>query len=126
MVCIKSFIGAQAFQALAIMASPTPQISKDTGGELMAQASIYMCEHTYWNGQCRNELVDLNRCYNVPGGWNDRISSIRNDSKSFYKCVWYLDGNCQGGSYENQEDANLADGNGRFNDSISSYSCKQK
>lgn len=26
---------------------------------------------------------------NVPSGWNDRISSIRNDSKAYYKCTWY-------------------------------------
>ncbi|KAJ4324654.1 hypothetical protein N0V84_003778 [Fusarium piperis] len=34
--------------------------------------------------------------------------------------------NCNGKSYSNQEDANLADGDGTFNDSISSYSCRRK
>ncbi|KAM5358809.1 hypothetical protein ACJZ2D_014950 [Fusarium nematophilum] len=33
---------------------------------------------------------------------------------------------CNGKSYSNQEDANLADGDGAFNDSISSYSCRRK
>lgn len=36
------------------------------------------------------------------------------------------DDNCRGASYKNQEDADLGDGNGRFNNSISSYSCKRK
>ncbi|KAF6805822.1 hypothetical protein CMUS01_08112 [Colletotrichum musicola] len=125
MVSIKSLLALLAVQAMTAAAAPAP-VSDDPAMELMAQASIYFCSDIRWNGECRNHLIDLDKCTNVPSGWNDRISSIRNDSKSFYTCTWYLDAGCRGQSYGNQEDANLADGNGRFNDSISSYSCKRK
>ncbi|KAF6824472.1 hypothetical protein CPLU01_10829 [Colletotrichum plurivorum] len=163
MVSIKSLLALLAVQAMTAAAAPAP-VSDDPAMELMAQASIYFCSDIRWNGECRNHLIDLDKCSkhrsppispirrifsaghlfaprnetadmqtadfyfpaNVPSGWNDRISSIRNDSKSFYTCTWYLDAGCRGQSYANQEDANLADGNGRFNDSISSYSCKRK
>ncbi|PGH27991.1 hypothetical protein AJ80_00246 [Polytolypa hystricis UAMH7299] len=131
MVSLKAFVALVAVNAVSVMASPAPvpvpaAEAAPAPAAVLAQASIYFCEHTYWNGACRNQLVTLDSCANVPSGWNDRISSIRNDSKTYYKCLWYLDANCKGGSYDNQEDANLADGNGRFNDSISSYSCKAK
>ncbi|KAK3319884.1 hypothetical protein B0T19DRAFT_488114 [Cercophora scortea] len=123
MVSMKAVAAVLALNAMTAMAAPTGEVGDRA---IAAQASIYFCEHIRWNGACRNALVDLDRCTNVPDGWNDRISSIRNDSKSYYKCTWFIDGNCEGASYDNQEDANLADGNGKFNDAISSYSCRYK
>ncbi|KAK3689896.1 hypothetical protein B0T22DRAFT_481079 [Podospora appendiculata] len=126
MVSMKALAAVLALNAMTASAAPTAEAVQVADRAIAAQASIYFCEHTRWNGACRNVLVNLDRCTSVPDGWNDRISSIRNDSKSYYKCIWYIDGNCQGKSYDNQEDANLADGNGNFNDAISSYSCRVK
>ncbi|VBB79490.1 Putative protein of unknown function [Podospora comata] len=63
---------------------------------------------------------------NVPGSYNDRISSIRNLDKNRFHCVWYEHSNCGGRSYGNQEDANLHDGNGFFSDRISSWRCNTR
>lgn len=37
--------------------------------------------------------------------------------------IFSRNANCGGDSYDNQEDADLGDGNGRFDESISSYIC---
>ncbi|KAF2681002.1 hypothetical protein K458DRAFT_420920 [Lentithecium fluviatile CBS 122367] len=127
MVSFKSVAAVLAFNVLSATAAPASSPVEMRGEvNVLAQASIYMCKDIRWNGDCRNVLVNLDTCTNVPSGWNDVISSIRNDSRSNYKCTWYLNANCGGSSYDNQDDANLADGNGKFNDSISSYSCKNK
>ncbi|KAK0665416.1 hypothetical protein QBC41DRAFT_232847 [Cercophora samala] len=63
---------------------------------------------------------------NVPGSYNDRISSIRNLDKNRFHCVWYEHSNCGGRSYSNQEDANLHDGDGFFSDRISSWRCNTR
>ncbi|KAI8648233.1 hypothetical protein NCS57_01491400 [Fusarium keratoplasticum] len=111
MVSFKAFCSALAFQALAVSAAPAEEVPKFTPpNKLQAQASIF-----YWSN-----------IHNLPKAWNDRISSIKNQAKSAYKCTWYIGYNCNGKSYSNQEDANLADGDGAFNDSISSYSCRRK
>ncbi|KAI9147122.1 hypothetical protein HJFPF1_13154 [Paramyrothecium foliicola] len=129
MIVLGTLIAALAMQPLAVGAVPLAAAdghSTKASTKILADASVYMCEHTRWNGACLNVLVPLNSCQNVPGGWNDRISSIRNDSRNYYHCVWYTDGNCGGTAYDNQEDADLSDGNGRMNDSISSWSCRNR
>ncbi|KAK1979259.1 hypothetical protein LZ30DRAFT_597285 [Colletotrichum cereale] len=122
MVSFNAALIVLALRGMAGAATPT-SVTLDPSMEVMAQASIYLCDDVWFRGQCRNELLNLNNCYNVAGGWNDRIRAIRNDSKSFYYCTWYLDAQCRGSSYSNQEDANLTDGDGAFGNSISSYSC---
>ncbi|KAL0939226.1 uncharacterized protein CTRU02_205836 [Colletotrichum truncatum] len=124
MVSAKSVLCALSIQVIAVTAAPLASANPETA--LIAQASVHMCEHIRWTGACRNQLVPLDSCRNVPAAWNDRISSIRNDSRLDYKCTWYIHSNCRGASYSNQNDANLRDGNGRFNDSISSFSCKRR
>ncbi|KAH7234270.1 hypothetical protein FSOLCH5_013594 [Fusarium solani] len=127
MVSFKAFCSALAFQALAVSAAPAEEVPKFTPpNKLQAQASIFYCSNIRWNGECRAVGVPLDTCHNLPKAWNDRISSIKNQAKSAYKCTWYIGYNCNGKSYSNQEDANLADGDGAFNDSISSYSCRRK
>ncbi|KEZ39135.1 hypothetical protein SAPIO_CDS10533 [Scedosporium apiospermum] len=130
MVSIKAIYTALVLPVLMVTAAPVDDlpIAKDGTdiSPLAVKASITYCEHTNWNGQCETRLQPLTECYNLPSSWNDRISSIRNDSRSSYKCTWYEHGNCQGRSYDNQNDANLADGDGFFNDRISSWSCKYK
>ncbi|KAK0732324.1 hypothetical protein B0H67DRAFT_640607 [Lasiosphaeris hirsuta] len=56
--------------------------------------------------------------------WDDRISCIKNISNKDNKCTW--DKGCKGASYDNQEDADLGDGDGRFNEAISSFICVPK
>ncbi|KAM5347836.1 hypothetical protein ACJ41O_007660 [Fusarium nematophilum] len=127
MVSLKALCSVLALQALAVSGAPADNPKGLTPpNKLAVEGSIYYCSNIKWNGECRTVSVPLDRCHNVPKGWNDRISSIRNNVKGSYKCIWYRDYNCNGNTYDNQEDANLADGNGKFNDAISSYSCRRK
>ncbi|KAI9791878.1 MAG: hypothetical protein M1816_003423 [Peltula sp. TS41687] len=113
---LKTAVALLSLINMAAFASPVPEAA-------VTKASIFICSGIRWGGQCRNVLVRLNDCTNVPAGWNDRISSIRNDSRAEYKCTWYLDSHCNGQSYDNQDDADLKDGDGAFNGSISSWRC---
>ncbi|KAK4654133.1 hypothetical protein QC762_401335 [Podospora pseudocomata] len=63
---------------------------------------------------------------NFPSNWDNKISAIKNNNKNALKCRWYLNRDCQGSSYDAQEDQKLNDGNGNFNDSISSWKCCHK
>lgn len=84
---------------------------------------------------------------NVRSEFIDRISSIRNNDRDRNTCTWYRyvsismkglyysvtrcltissERECRGDSYRNQDDSNLGDGNGRFNDAIRSYECRRK
>ncbi|EEU34500.1 uncharacterized protein NECHADRAFT_106577 [Fusarium vanettenii 77-13-4] len=110
MVSLKALCSVLAFKALAVSAAPAAELPKapsstapTSAGTASAEASAFP-----WTSA------------------NDRISSIKNQAKGSYKCTWYIGYNCNGKSYSNQEDANLADGDGAFNDSISSYSCRRK
>ncbi|KAM0259920.1 hypothetical protein ACHAPA_010527 [Fusarium lateritium] len=125
----KQIITILAFTVLSVSAAPAEHKVAAKPGKMAAAASITYCANTRWNGECRTVGVPLDECRfkdNVPRGWNDRISSIRNNSKDTNICRWYKDWSCNGKSYGNQVDADLADGNGEFNDSISSYSCCTK
>ncbi|KAK2027794.1 hypothetical protein LX32DRAFT_640627 [Colletotrichum zoysiae] len=85
-----------------------------------------MCEDKEYKGQCRTLTVETAFCRNVPVDMIDRISSIRNNDRDDNTCTWYRELNCRGDSYNNQNDGNLADGNGHFNDSIRSLECRRK
>ena len=45
---------------------------------------------------------------------------------SFQAYNYLSESGCSGESYDNGEDLNLSDGNGEFNDSISSFLCEPK
>ncbi|OHF00192.1 hypothetical protein CORC01_04600 [Colletotrichum orchidophilum] len=90
------------------------------------EATVFMCEDTHFRGNCLTDVIQIRSCYNTPRSFVDRISSIRNEDKKRDTCTWYRDSDCRGETYHNQEDANLADGNGHFNDAIRSYECKRK
>ncbi|KAK1622331.1 hypothetical protein BDP81DRAFT_334403 [Colletotrichum phormii] len=91
-----------------------------------AEATVFMCDDTRFRGRCRTDVIQTGSCYNVPADFVDRISSIRNNDRNRDNCIWYRERECRGESYRNQDDDNLADGNGRFNDAIRSYECRRK
>ncbi|KAK2807985.1 hypothetical protein FQN50_005067 [Emmonsiellopsis sp. PD_5] len=122
MVSLTALITFLAASAISVTA--TPMAGSNPISARAASAEIFMCEHGDWNGACTTDSVELNTCKNVPEGWHDRITAIRNVSQDISKCTWYLDDNCAGEGYDNQVDADLADGDGKFSDSINSYSCK--
>ncbi|EFQ35337.1 hypothetical protein CGRA01v4_13370 [Colletotrichum graminicola] len=104
-------------------------IRENPSGSLLiarAEASVFMCEDKDYKGQCLTQRVETSFCYNVPVDMVDRISSIRNNDRDDNTCTWYRELNCRGDSYRNQDDGNLADGNGHFNDSIRSLECRRK
>ncbi|KAH7324579.1 hypothetical protein B0I35DRAFT_458291 [Stachybotrys elegans] len=126
MVSFKVFLTTLALQGLIASATPTKAVSATGGaGTLAEEGQIRYCDEKNWNGECRTVAVPLNRCHNLPSRWNNRIGSIRNQINS-HKCWWYLQNNCEGKNYDNQKDANLSDGDGLFDNSISSYICVRK
>ncbi|KAF4814331.1 hypothetical protein CGCTS75_v013451 [Colletotrichum tropicale] len=91
-----------------------------------AEVSVFMCTDRSFRGDCMNDLIQTESCYNVRSEFIDRISSIRNNDRDRNTCTWYRERECRGDSYRNQDDSNLGDGNGRFNDAIRSYECRRK
>jgi hypothetical protein len=129
MVSFKTLLVALVAQGLAVSATPIDTTAVEHKIAARADGQIYYCEHAKWKGTCRTVSVPLSECRNIHPDWNDRVSSIKNNQKGSTKCVWYREPNCKvtnTPAYTNQEDANLADGNGNYNDSISSYECFQK
>ncbi|KAF6833042.1 hypothetical protein CPLU01_05838 [Colletotrichum plurivorum] len=114
-----------AVYAVAVAAAP---VEDATGSVLVARAevSVFMCEDKDFRGRCQSEIAETGRCYDVRGEFIDRISSIRNNDRNDNTCTWYRERACRGESYRNQDDKNLGDGNGRFNDAIRSYECRRK
>ncbi|CCF39477.1 hypothetical protein CH063_10302 [Colletotrichum higginsianum] len=114
-----------AVYAVAGAAAPVDGAS---GSVLAARAetSIDMCDNSRFNGDCKKLTVTTGSCYNVPDSMAGRISAIRNNNKDKTSCTWYRASNCRGETYTNQDDGNLGDGNGHFNDSIRSLECKRK
>ncbi|KAK4642879.1 hypothetical protein QC761_401335 [Podospora bellae-mahoneyi] len=94
------------------MAAPTANVpvSKHSGISRREDASVFACEHIKWDVPCHIFELTPNNCYN-------KISAIKNNNKNAFKCRWYLNRDCQGSSYDTQEDQKLNDGNGNFNDS---------
>ncbi|KAK0620354.1 hypothetical protein B0T14DRAFT_521208 [Immersiella caudata] len=87
------------------------------------KAKVRICDSTNFRGDCKSIEVELEKCVKVEKAWNDRISSIENMSRAAFNCQWFLDGKCEGDWYGNQNDGDLGDGNGKFDESISAYKC---
>ncbi|VBB71459.1 Putative protein of unknown function [Podospora comata] len=121
MVNLKCFTALLTMSVLTT-AAPAPAADAEEGKLAPRQTgrAVYACHHTYW-GPLPTLLQVLQSSSQCPSDWNDVISSIRNQAA--WSCTWYEHGNCEGRSYTNQEDANLADGDGFFNDPISSWRC---
>ncbi|KAF5512025.1 hypothetical protein CGCA056_v011571 [Colletotrichum aenigma] len=111
--------------AAAAVAAP---VNDDSAPVLVprAEVSVFMCTDRGFRGDCMNDLIQTGSCYNVRSEFIDRISSIRNNDRDRNTCTWYRERECRGDSYRNQDDSNLGDGNGRFNDAIRSYECRRK
>ncbi|KAK2764219.1 hypothetical protein CKAH01_15759 [Colletotrichum kahawae] len=91
-----------------------------------AEVSVFMCTDRGFKGDCMNDIIQTGSCDNVRSEFIDRISSIRNNDRDRNTCTWYRERECRGDTYRNQDDSNLGDGNGRFNDAIRSYECRRK
>jgi hypothetical protein len=87
---------------------------------------ITYCTDIELRGNCYTPTVHLNHCHDVPGDFNDRISSFKNLDKGQGQCTWYEYGGCTGQKYKKDEDMKLHDGNGKFNDFITSVICTPK
>ncbi|KAK0625929.1 hypothetical protein B0T14DRAFT_390766, partial [Immersiella caudata] len=59
----------------------------------------------------------------IPSEFNDRFTSIRNLDKDKGKCTWFEHIGCTGRKYQTDDDQKLQDGNGVFNNFISSVIC---
>ncbi|KAE9572052.1 hypothetical protein CGMCC3_g11917 [Colletotrichum fructicola] len=114
-----------ACAAAAAVAAP---VNDDSAPVLVprAEVSVFMCTDRGFRGDCMNDIIQTGSCYNVRSEFIDRISSIRNNDRDRNTCTWYRERECRGDSYRNQDDSNLGDGNGRFNDAIRSYECRRK
>ncbi|KAK4671696.1 hypothetical protein QC764_0097880 [Podospora pseudoanserina] len=128
MLNLKSIITLLALGVFSASAAPAPGASPMAEAEQPAlvdrqiSVRVFACEHIRSQGACTTFNAPLGQCYNVPAAWNDRISTIINQDRQF-RCVWFEHGSCSGRSYANQVDDNLGDGDGYFNDRISSIRC---
>ncbi|KAK0667049.1 hypothetical protein QBC41DRAFT_324748 [Cercophora samala] len=86
---------------------------------------VKYCEHIWWGGDCLEDFFWDGECRNTREfpKYENTISSIGNMNQDHSSCHWFDGYNCQGSQYSNEWDANLADGNGWWNDRISSYRC---
>ncbi|KAJ0165880.1 hypothetical protein CTA2_9635 [Colletotrichum tanaceti] len=119
-------MGVLAIYAVAGAAAPLDGAS---GSVLAAPAEILveMCDDKNFSGRCKKISYTTGICHNVPDSMTGRISAIRNVDKEKTNCVWYREDECRGtDQYKNQDDKNLGDGNGHFNDSIRSLKCEKK
>ncbi|CAI0641392.1 unnamed protein product [Colletotrichum noveboracense] len=120
-----------ACAAAAAVAAP---VNDDSAPVLVprAEVSVFMCTDRGFRGDYRclsskaEEYLGSHMADNVRSEFIDRISSIRNNDRDRNTCTWYRERECRGDSYRNQDDSNLGDGNGRFNDAIRSYECRRK
>ncbi|KAK1761513.1 hypothetical protein QBC47DRAFT_370312 [Echria macrotheca] len=122
MVSVRLVLATLASHVFLAASSPTPS-GLDTRVSVLA---VEFCDSTNFRGVCVEINPDSAQCYDLLPDWDNRASSVDNLGKDSYKCTWYLDGNCQGTSYDNQKDADLGDGNGLFDESISSFICVPK
>ncbi|KAF3805396.1 hypothetical protein GCG54_00008627 [Colletotrichum gloeosporioides] len=125
MVSVKLNLILVACAATAAVAAP---VNDGSAPVLVprAEVSVFMCTDRGFRGDCMNDVIQTGSCYNVRSEFIDRISSIRNNDRDRNTCTWYRERECRGDSYRNQDDSNLGDGNGRFNDAIRSYECRRK
>lgn len=69
MLSFKAIITALAFHTLTGVAAPVESSPDVAALALLAQSSIYACEHKDWNGACINVVVTVDSCCktaNVP------------------------------------------------------------
>ncbi|KAM7220199.1 hypothetical protein V8F06_004341 [Rhypophila decipiens] len=123
MVPIKSIATGLLVLAASAVAAPAPDAAADIKAR-QDTTRVRMCEHPYWGGECIEPTGTWAQCQNVPAGWDNRASSVKGLTANFYfGCKWFEHFNCEGRMYTNNEDANLSDGDGFFDDRISSWRC---
>ncbi|KAK4654116.1 hypothetical protein QC762_401178 [Podospora pseudocomata] len=125
MFSIKALVTLLALGRISVSAAPAA-VDSDTVVALDDTAYVWACQNTNWGQPCRLLEGLAGQCIGIPGDWDNSISAIRNQDKGRFQCVWYEHYDCQGASYSNQEDAKLNDGNGFWNDRISSWRCNRK
>ncbi|VBB79537.1 Putative protein of unknown function [Podospora comata] len=119
---LKNIITLLAVGVLSASAAPAADVpvaeAEPALVDRQISARVFACEHIRSQGACVTFNAPIAQCFNVPAAWNDRISTIINQDRSLFRCVWF-----DGRSYANQVDDHLGDGDGYFNDRISSIRC---
>ncbi|KAK4654112.1 hypothetical protein QC762_401167 [Podospora pseudocomata] len=124
MIAIKFILALLALGTASVLAAPAASIkfSPRQGNEV----SVFACTEARFTGECRMLPTPAEQCFNIDPAWNDVISSIQNLERDRFKCKWFEHQNCEGKEYKNQDDADLTDGNGFFDDRITSWFCERK
>ncbi|KAI0111247.1 hypothetical protein GGR51DRAFT_509457, partial [Nemania sp. FL0031] len=100
-----------------------PGAASNESIEKRANAGVYLCTDSYFNGYCVHIVQPLWQCINLSGDLNDKVSSVGPDAPSY--CLFYGAFNCD--DSENHFGTfspginDLATLN--YNDKISSYIC---
>lgn len=76
-------------------------------------AIVDMCQSKDLGGTCQTQIIPLDACTAFTNGYGGKISSVQTVSMGV-SCTWYLNSDCSGKTYDNQDDMNLTDGNGAF------------
>ncbi|KAF9877037.1 hypothetical protein CkaCkLH20_05303 [Colletotrichum karsti] len=126
MFSINLILNILAAQAAVVLAAPVDEAAGSPVLVPRADVSVYMCADSRFRGECITDNIQTGSCFNVRPEMIDRISSIRNNDRGSTQCTWYRERECRGEGYRNQDDSNLGDGNGRFNDAIRSMECRRK
>ncbi|KAK0665411.1 hypothetical protein QBC41DRAFT_379663 [Cercophora samala] len=124
MIAVKSLIAYLALGTASVLAAPATTIK--VSPRQADDVSIFACTEARFTGECRMIPTPAGKCFNIDEAWNDEISSIQNLERDSFKCKWFEHVNCQGKEYKNQDDADLRDGNGFFDDRITSWLCELK
>ncbi|KAK4654159.1 hypothetical protein QC762_0062690 [Podospora pseudocomata] len=119
---LKNIITLLAVGVLSASAAPAADVpvaeAEPALVDRQISARVFACEHIRSQGACITFNAPIAQC-----SWNDRISTIINQDRNLFRCVWFEHGGCSGRSYANQVDDHLGDGDGYFNDRISSIRC---
>jgi hypothetical protein len=100
----KTTLMSLALFALSAMALPAKRDSN---------AFVDMCQSKNLGGTCQTMEIPLDTCTQITNGYSGKVSSVQVVSTGV-SCTWYLNQDCSGKTYDNQDDMNLTDGNGQF------------
>ncbi|KAM0284168.1 hypothetical protein ACHAQH_002158 [Verticillium albo-atrum] len=78
---------------------------------------VAICKNQDLGGGCFKSSIDPGFCWNVPGDYNDKMSSYVTNAP----CTFFENGNCGGGSFVGNGIQFTVPAN--FNDKISSVRC---
>ena len=92
---------AMAMAAAAVVATQSPASAAwgNCSSSDLSGVTLVGCLYWHTNGEGPIYYVNtIQGCRNLPGSWNDAVSSVANNAGSNYRLVLWANGNCSGSS----------------------------